>query len=88
MIKRKLRMQRCLVGKCEHEITVRRIGKWWYCRVLLDGFPNQELAVDSRDLIGKACREMLRWEDKCGNYSEFASNSRKRDNRKVSNESN
>ena len=48
-------------------------------------FSNQELAVDSRDLIGKACREMLRWEDKCGNYSEYASNSRKRNNRKVSN---
>lgn len=83
MIKRKLRMQRCLVGECQHEITVRRIGKWWHCRVLLDGHPNQELAVDSRDLIGAACREMLRWEDKCGNYSDFASSSRERAKGKV-----
>jgi hypothetical protein len=79
--KQKLPIQRCLVGECTHDITVRRIGKWWHCRVLLNGMVNQEVSVDSRDLIGGACREMLRWEDKCGNISEFASASRERNNR-------
>lgn len=49
--------------------------------MLTDGEINQEVSVDSRDLIGGACREMLRWEDKCGNLSAFASAARERKNR-------
>lgn len=77
-----VRMVRCIVGECQHEITVRRIGKRWHCRCLVDGVVNQEVAVFNRSDIGFACREMLRWEDKCGNFSKFASAARERHNKR------
>lgn len=81
-MKQVIRIQRCLVGECQHEISVRRIGKCWHCRCLVDGVVNQEVVVYNRSDIGYACREMLRWEDKCGNISEFASAARVRHNRR------
>ena len=73
-----VRMQRCIAGNCNHEVTVRRIGDGWNVRVLLNGEVNQETRVFYRSEIGKAAREMLRMEDKCGNISAFASSARTR----------
>lgn len=77
-IDRVLRMQRCMVQWCEHTVTVRRIGKAWHCRVFVDGVLNQEVKVYDRMDIGFACRDMLRMEDKCGNWSDFAMSARTR----------
>jgi MOSC domain-containing protein YiiM len=71
-------IQRVCVGRCTHDITVRRIGSGWNCRVLTNGQVNQEMRVDARADIGAACREMLRWEDKVGNLSAFAAAARSR----------
>jgi hypothetical protein len=77
-MKQVVTIQRVCVGPCTHEVRVRRIGSGWNCRVLTNGQVNQEMRVDARADIGRACREMLRWEDKCGNVSAFASAARAR----------
>ena len=77
--KRTMRMQRMFVDNPEHTVKVTYLGKGkWGCRVLINGRVNQEIEVRSKEDIGPACREMLRWEDKCGNISQFASRSRDR----------
>ena len=73
-----LRIQRCLVGECEHEVTVRNINGKYHCRVLVNGEVNQEAVCYNKRDIGYTCRSLLRWEDKCGNISEFASAARNR----------
>lgn len=77
-----IRMKRCLVGECEHEVTVRCINGRYHVRVLLDGEINQEAVCYSRADIGWTARSLLRWEDKCGNISRFAHSARERRNRK------
>ncbi len=77
-----VRMQRCLVGECEHEVTVRCINGRYHVRVLLNGEINQEAVCNSRADIGWTARSLLRWEDKCGNISRFAHSARERHNRK------
>lgn len=76
------RMQRCMVGHCEHEVTVKCINGQYHVRVFLNGVLNQEARCESRADIGWTARSLLRWEDKCGNYSKFASAARERHNRK------
>lgn len=75
-------MKRCLVGKCEHEVTVRNINGRYHVRVFLDGVLNQEAVCESKLDIGYTARSLLRWEDKCGNISDFAHSARERHNRK------
>ena len=75
-------IQRCIVGECEHEVTVRCINGRYHVRVLLNGAVNQEAVCESKLDIGWTCRSLLRWEDKCGNISKFASSARERHNRK------
>lgn len=70
-------------GDCEHEVTVRCINGQYHVRVLLDGKVNQEAVARSKADIGVTARSLLRWEDKCGNISQFASSARERHNRKV-----
>lgn len=77
-----VRIQRCLVGECEHEVTVRAINGQYHVRVLLNGAVNQEAIARSKVDIGFTARSLLRWEDKCGNISQFASSARERHNRK------
>ena len=77
-----IRIQRCIVGECEHEVTVRCINGRYHVRVLLNGAVNQEAVCDSKIDIGFTARSLLRWEDKCGNISKFASSARERHNRK------
>ena len=73
-----VRMQRCIVGNCEHEITVRNINGQYHIRVFLDGVLNQEAVCESKLDISFTARSLLRWEDKCGNISKFASSARER----------
>jgi hypothetical protein len=73
-----LTMQRTCAGACEHTVTSRRIGNGWNVRVFLNGVLNQEVRVYAQNLIGAAARDLLRWEDKCGNISDYASKARHR----------
>lgn len=66
-----------------HEVKVTRIGEGWNVRVYTNGEVSQEVRVFDRSRIGIVAREMLRWEDKCGNLSQFASNARNRTGRKL-----
>lgn len=75
-----VRMQRVLLGRCEHEVTVRRIGGGWNIRVFVNGELNQEARCHRREDIGYTARSLLRWEDKCGNISQFAISARRRHN--------
>ncbi len=77
-----IQIQRCLVGPCEHEVTVRCINGRYHVRVLLNGAVNQEAVCESKLDIGWTARSLLRWEDKCGNISKFAHSDRERHNRK------
>jgi hypothetical protein len=79
--KQLVRIQRCLVGVCEHKVTVRNIKGNYHCRVLVNGVVNQEAVCYARRDIGHTCRNLLRWEDKCGNISKFASAARERLNK-------
>jgi len=66
-----------------HTVKVTHLGNGIYgCRCFLNGELNQEYRCKGKENIGKACREMLRWEDKMGNWSDFASDSRDRQGRK------
>jgi hypothetical protein len=73
-----LRLQRTLLGECEHKVTVTRIGNGYNIRVFADGEVNQESRVYNRLDIGSEAKTMLRWEDKCGNISKYAGSSRNR----------
>lgn len=73
-----VRIQRCIVGECQHEVTVRNINGRYHVRVFLDGVLNQEAVCNSKLDIGYTARNLLRWEDKCGNISAFASSARER----------
>lgn len=76
--KQLLRIQHCILGEVEHEVTVRNINGLYHCRVFVNGKLNQEAVCESKRDISYTCRSLLRWEDKCGNISEFASAARQR----------
>lgn len=73
-----VRMQRCILGNVSHEVTVRHIDNRYHVRVFTDGVLNQEAYCMSTSDIGYTARSLLRWEDKCGNISAFASAARER----------
>lgn len=83
-MKQVVKMQRCLLGKVKHEVKVTRMQEGYGVRVYTDGELNQETRVDDRSQIGYAARDMLRWEDKCGNLSELAGAARARFFEKIS----
>ena len=71
-------VQRTCLGAVSHKIVVTHLGKGIYgCRCFTNDILTQEIRV-TKNLIGAACREMLRWEDKCGNLSDYADSSRHR----------
>lgn len=75
-------MKYVIMNDCTHEIKVTYLGKSrWGVRCFMNGELNQEIQVGCREDIGVAAREMLRWEDKCGNISKFASAARERKNK-------
>lgn len=78
------RMSRVMVGECEHDVKVTRLGDGYNIRVFLNNGINQESRVYDKQHIGTEIQDMLRMEDKCGNISSMASNSRFRKGRKES----
>ena len=78
-----LRIQHLLLGDVEHEVTVRNINGVYHCRVFTNGILNQEAKCFSKRDIGYTCRSLLRWEDKCGNISQFAGAARQRLNTQI-----
>lgn len=82
-LKQILPMQKCGLEWVTHEIKVTRIKSGlWGVRCFVNGDLNQEIRVQTRGDIGRAAREMLRWEDKMGNWSDLAINARNRIGRK------
>lgn len=76
-------MKRVLCEEVEHDVKVARVAPGiWGIRVFVNDEINQESTVDDRTLIGPEIRRMLRMEDKCGNISGLAHNSRFRPGRK------
>lgn len=72
-------IQRMFLGVVTHEIKVTRIKSGlWGVRCFTNGELNQEIQVHTRGDIGRAAREMLRVEDKCGNISIYAHSARER----------
>lgn len=71
-------LKQVLLGECEHEVQVRRIGNGYNVRVFTNGELNQEARCQSKADISFTSRSLLRWEDKCGNISKFASAARDR----------
>lgn len=67
----------------EHTIKVTHLGGGIYgCRVFLNGILNAENRCRGKAHIGAACRDLLRWESKLGNWSDYADSSRSRGGRK------
>jgi hypothetical protein len=65
-------------GRCEHRVAVTRIGDGYNIRVYLNDELNQESRVYDRMFIQPEAKDMLRWEDKMGNYSDYADSARHR----------
>jgi len=70
--------QRVCMGEVTHEVKVNRIGNVYHCQVFTNGVLNQEAIAKNQSEIGFVCKDLLRWEDKCGNISNFASSARRR----------
>lgn len=71
-------MQKCFLGFVEHSIKVTRINNGYNIRVFVNGILNQEVRCSNRLQIRNVITEILRTEDKCGNFSDMATASRKR----------
>ncbi len=83
MITRKITMQRVMQKHCEHDTKVTFVGRGWCVRILLNGHVNQECFVTEKHEIGQSIQEMLRMEDKCGNWSDMADRARHRPTEKL-----
>jgi hypothetical protein len=81
--KQVLPMQRLYFGEVTHEVKVNRIGNAYHCQVFTNGALNQEAIAENQSEIGYVCKSLLRWEDKCGNISAFASSARERLNKLI-----
>lgn len=81
--KQVLPLQTIYFDEVEHEVKVTRIGNVYHCRVYTNGVLNQEAIAENRNQIGYVCKSLLRWEDKCGNISKFASAARERLNKEI-----
>ena len=60
------------------DIIVTKINNRWHARMIVDDIVQDEMACENRADIGWICREMLRWFDKGGGCSNFASAARHR----------
>lgn len=74
---------RVLLGDVEHATKVTALKGGWGIRVFTNGELNSQAFVTEKSQIGMAIRQLLRLEDKCGNYSSLAHNSRMRPGRKA-----
>lgn len=57
----------------EVTIKVTTIGDRYHARLLMNNDVLDEMACEEKCDIGYISRQMLRWHDKCGGTSEFAS---------------
>jgi len=80
--KQVLPVQHIYFDNVEHEVKVNRIGDVYHCQVFTNGILNQEAIAENQSEIGYVCKDLLRWEDKCGNLSAFASSARARLNKR------
>jgi hypothetical protein len=72
-------MKKVLQGNVQHDVRVTALkGVGYGVRVFVDGKLNQQGVAATRDQIGPVARDLLRFEDKCGNLSELASAARRR----------
>jgi hypothetical protein len=71
-------MKTVMAGNVEHSIKVTRLPNCWGVRCFTNNSLNQEIRVKSKEDISIAVSEMLRYEDKCGNFSQMAAASRNR----------
>jgi hypothetical protein len=78
VMKQVLGIQKMLLGHVTHEVRVTKYGSGYSVRVFTNSVLNQEAHVDSRMEIGPCAKDLLRWEDKCGNMSDYASSARHR----------
>lgn len=70
---------RVLLGDVIHTVKVTFLkGVGYGVRVFTNGVLNQEAIATSREEIGPVARALLRMEDKCGNFSDFARKARHR----------
>ena len=70
-------MKNVIMGSVDHTTSCTRVGvKGWLCCVYVNGEKNQETLVATRQEIGPAFHDMLRWECKCGNWSKTVDRSR------------
>lgn len=60
------------------KIKVTKIRSWWHARLFQDDRVIDEYRCDDSRDIKWICREMLRWFDKMGGMSKWASAARKR----------
>jgi hypothetical protein len=76
-----LQISRVMLDEVEHEIQVRKINGAYHVRCFTNGILNQEARCFSKTDISYTARDLLRTEDKCGNWSYFAMSARERLNR-------
>jgi hypothetical protein len=76
--KRILSIQQVCLGDCKHDVIVTHIAGEYNIRILTNDVVNQEVRVTKKIQISPTIAEMLRTEDKCGNWSNLASASRDR----------
>ena len=77
--------QKIMQGHVEHTVKVTALGHGVYgCRVFINGVLNAENRCKGKENIHAACIDLLRFEDKLGNWSKFAHSARMRRGRKQS----
>jgi len=62
-------------------IKVTRINKKWHARLIETNVILDEMACICKEDIGWICREILTWQDKCGNSNSWTSSARLRHNK-------
>jgi len=60
------------------EIKITKLKNRFHARLILHGKILDEMACQMKVDIGHICREMLRWQDKCGNSTPQTRAARKR----------
>ncbi len=65
------------------KIKVTRIKNKWHARLAYEEKIFDEMACECLEDVGYICREMLRWDDKLGGESKYASASRHRNKQTI-----
>lgn len=76
-----LTVRQFMLKHCTHEVKVTCIDGKYHCRVYTNGELNQEAVCRTQEDIAYTCRNLLRTEDKMGNWSAYATSARNRLNK-------